>query len=64
MVNKKIMKTLFEKYLVKRNRPNCFSCKQLYQLINKVVQCTCLLHLCQAQAILQLVAIITCIRKL
>ena len=33
----KIKKALFEKYLLKCNRPNCFSCKQWYHLINKFV---------------------------
>ena len=37
MFKNKIMKTLFDKYLLKCNRPNCFSCKKLYQLINKFV---------------------------
>ena len=33
----KILKPPFDKYLLKCNWPNCFSCKQWYQLINKLV---------------------------
>ena len=44
MFKNKIMNTLFNKYLGKCNRLNCFSCKELYQQINKFVHPYFLLH--------------------